>query len=414
MRILCWLALAILTEALGMGQPAAPQAPHETDTPKPQAESPARTLTLEFPEEGDHWWWTEDAQGKPLNAPQKTADKQPTLQLPEKSATLWVLDPKTGNLARIELAQQKETKLSLTSERWSHVARVQVNVRKETAPVASALITLTDAQGKTHTQVLEPTAEGIVLFERVPLGKVSVRVQYGADQSTTQEITLKREREQTVPVLDITLTGEVATLPKPAEGKGNQQESAAPSSLIGTLIMAGIAGALAIAVIVLLVKLAKQKEQPLTDMMQKLGVELPSNTASATTSASAAAPSAPPQPDLPPLDTAGVPPTATAAPVATGTPTRIVGTQGAYAGVSFSIEADLITVGREAGNGIVLDQDSTVSRRHAQFLKQGDTVFVEDLGSTNGTFVNGVRISAPTPVRPGDTVQFGACAFKVE
>ncbi len=48
---------------------------------------------------------------------------------------------------------------------------------------------------------------------------------------------------------------------------------------------------------------------------------------------------------------------------------------------SFSIEADLITVGREVGNGIVLDQDSTVGRRHAQFLKQGDTVFVEDLAA---------------------------------
>ncbi len=414
MRILCWLALASLTWAVGMGQPAAPQAPRETGAPKPQAESPTRTLTLEFPEEGERWWWTEDAQGKPLNAPQKTVDKQPTLQLPEKSATLWVLDAKTGNLARIDLAEQKEPKLSFTSERWSHVARVQVNVRKETAPVASALITLTDAQGKTHTQVLEPTAEGIVLFERVPLGKVSVRVQYGTDQSTTQEMTLKREREQTVPVLDMTLTGEVATLPEPAKGEATQQESAPPSSLIGTLIMAVIAGALAIAVIVLLVKLAKQKEQPLTEMMQKLGVELPANTASATASASATTPSAPPQPDLPPLETAGVPPTTTVAPVATGTPTRIVGTQGAYVGVSFSIEADLITVGREVGNGIVLDQDSTVSRRHAQFLKQGDTVFVEDLGSTNGTFVNGVRISAPTPVRPGDTVQFGACAFKVE
>ncbi len=51
---------------------------------KPQAESPTRTLTLEFPEEGERWWWTEDAQGKPLNAPQKTVDKQPTLQLPRK------------------------------------------------------------------------------------------------------------------------------------------------------------------------------------------------------------------------------------------------------------------------------------------------------------------------------------------
>ncbi len=101
-------------------------------------------------------------------------------------------------------------------------------MRKETAPVASALITLTDAQGKTHTQVLEPTAEGIVLFERVPLGKVSVRVQYGTDQSTTQEMTLKREREQTVPVLDMTLTGEVATLPEPAKGEATQQESAPP------------------------------------------------------------------------------------------------------------------------------------------------------------------------------------------
>jgi hypothetical protein len=68
---------------------------------------------------------------------------------------------------------------------------------------------------------------------------------------------------------------------------------------------------------------------------------------------------------------------------------------------------DEITVGRGGGCGIVLTADQFVSTVHARVFRRGDDVFVEDLGSRNGTFVNGERITATTKIRRGDRVQFG-------
>lgn len=409
MRIVHGLTLMWMVTVVALAQ--TPQKSTPPPAPSKASQSEERTLTIDFKQEGERWWWAEDAEGKPLTPPQKTTDTQTTVRLPAASATVWVLDAKTANMAQVAVAEQKDT-LTLAGERWSHVARLQVNVRKETLPVASAVVTLTDSKGQTHIQVLEPTAEGIVMFERVPLGKVTVKVQYGSDQAVTQEMILARERDQTVPVLNILVSGAVATVVPSQQKKAAEGQQAPSSSLVGTVIMSVVAGVLAIWVILLLIRLAKQKEQPITEVMQKLGVELP--TPSGTAPPQGSAPSTPPPPDLPPLDTAGIPPTAPLSVAVGGVPTRLVGTQGAYIGTAFALEADLITVGRELGNGIVLDREATVSRRHAQFVKQGDTLLVEDLDSTNGTFVNGVRISGPTPVRPGDVVQFGACAFRVE
>ena len=66
-----------------------------------------------------------------------------------------------------------------------------------------------------------------------------------------------------------------------------------------------------------------------------------------------------------------------------------------------------LTVGRQDyPEQLVLDHPA-VSRRHAAFQRKGETVVVRDLGSTNGTFVNGVRIDRPTVVGPGDRVDVG-------
>jgi hypothetical protein len=67
-----------------------------------------------------------------------------------------------------------------------------------------------------------------------------------------------------------------------------------------------------------------------------------------------------------------------------------------------------VTVGRGGGCGIVLADDTYVSTLHARLFQSNGETFVEDLGSTNGTFVNGRRLAGgATRLRRGDQVQFG-------
>jgi pSer/pThr/pTyr-binding forkhead associated (FHA) protein len=68
---------------------------------------------------------------------------------------------------------------------------------------------------------------------------------------------------------------------------------------------------------------------------------------------------------------------------------------------------DEVTVGRGGGCGIVLADDSYVSTVHARIFRRDGDVYVEDLGSRNGTLLNGEPITHAEPLRRGDHVQFG-------
>jgi pSer/pThr/pTyr-binding forkhead associated (FHA) protein len=72
-----------------------------------------------------------------------------------------------------------------------------------------------------------------------------------------------------------------------------------------------------------------------------------------------------------------------------------------------------VTVGRGGGCAIVLTDDTYVSQLHARLFPHNGDSFVEDLGSTNGTFVNGKAISAATRLKRGDRVQFGQTVAEV-
>jgi predicted component of type VI protein secretion system len=74
---------------------------------------------------------------------------------------------------------------------------------------------------------------------------------------------------------------------------------------------------------------------------------------------------------------------------------------------------DELTVGRGGGCGIVLTADQFVSTVHARVFRRGEDLLVEDLGSRNGTFVNGERVAAPTRINRGDRVQFGETVAEV-
>jgi len=80
-------------------------------------------------------------------------------------------------------------------------------------------------------------------------------------------------------------------------------------------------------------------------------------------------------------------------------------------GKRFPLENSPTRVGRGADNQIVLDGDS-VSRRHAQFDRQGEGWFVSDVGSTNGTYCNDDQIQKETELKNGDRVKVGPTIFK--
>ena len=77
--------------------------------------------------------------------------------------------------------------------------------------------------------------------------------------------------------------------------------------------------------------------------------------------------------------------------------------QGPRPNLVFELDADRYIIGREAGNEIVIE-DPQVSRRHAQLTRQGASYVVEDIGSTNGTYVNGKRVTAPVLLANGDMI----------
>ena len=72
-----------------------------------------------------------------------------------------------------------------------------------------------------------------------------------------------------------------------------------------------------------------------------------------------------------------------------------------------------ITVGRGGGCALVLADDQYASTVHARVIRRGNDLFVDDLESRNGTFVNGKRISATTKLRRGDQIQFGGTVCDV-
>jgi len=79
--------------------------------------------------------------------------------------------------------------------------------------------------------------------------------------------------------------------------------------------------------------------------------------------------------------------------------------RGPNAGSTFLIESDSTTAGRDPGSDVFLD-DVTVSRKHVVLERRGEAFFVRDVGSLNGTYVNGERVEE-TKLASGDEIQVG-------
>jgi len=96
-----------------------------------------------------------------------------------------------------------------------------------------------------------------------------------------------------------------------------------------------------------------------------------------------------------------------------GMVSRVVVTEGLYAGKVFALGAQPLTIGREMGCGVVLVNDSRVSRNHARIAFENGAYVLYDNNSSNGTFVNNIRIAMHT-LAPGDIIIIGETKFRCE
>jgi hypothetical protein len=83
-------------------------------------------------------------------------------------------------------------------------------------------------------------------------------------------------------------------------------------------------------------------------------------------------------------------------------------------GAVFAVDSAPVTIGRGGQNDLVLDGDEFASARHARIEARGDGVWVQDLDSTNGTFVNGARVVGAERMDPGDVLRVGETDLRVE
>jgi len=95
-----------------------------------------------------------------------------------------------------------------------------------------------------------------------------------------------------------------------------------------------------------------------------------------------------------------------------GMPAVLVVTQGALSGTSIRLGEAPVTMGRSQDSTIVLDDDY-VSSRHARIFPQDGQWYVEDMGSTNGTYLDRTKVTSPTPVKIGVPIRVGKTSVEL-
>ena len=106
------------------------------------------------------------------------------------------------------------------------------------------------------------------------------------------------------------------------------------------------------------------------------------------------------------------PPQQRPAPVSSGSATRLVIVSGPKSGLEIDLPTEPLTIGRSSESGLVIRDDYT-STHHARLMRWDDDWVVQDLDSTNGTFLDGVRVTLPTPIPLNTPIRIGTTSFEL-
>lgn len=441
--------------------PTAAPAGNASAASTPAPAPTGKKLTVRVPSGSEYTAYIQEA----ATAAPKSFQDNVELEIPAdlKAATLYVLDNKSGYAARKSLAAGSiPAEVTFAGPDFKLIQKVRVLATgKDGKPISAGMVTLTDGAKNASRKVLQASSNGTAEFEFVVSGVGTVAVAPEGGSATTKEVNLGLPPNETVQSLEVAMpevtnviadaapTGassptptptttppagapttapQVQQLPPPPSGGGFGQ------NLIGWIFLILIIGGAYL--------YCKKNGITVEVMLKKLGVQpdtvVQGGGSLAGANLASGVPAPGPAPGPPPIvadpnqcpfcgqmkDAAGgcsctvtkgaAPPVgggyAPSGPAGSGP--RLVGVAGAYMGHVFPIMGTAV-MGRDAGNPIPLDRDTTASRRHAQISDAGGAYYLQDLGSSNGTFLNGAKVTE-SALSPGDEVTVGGTRFRFE
>lgn len=341
------------------------------------------------------------------------------IEAPENSSSQWffVHNVKTGRVAAKAWPELIENSPWTPAENeFRGVFETVLNIRRDGQAVTEG--SLIGESGATEFRLqISNTDGGQLTVYNLPVDQLRASLEYKADGETRRsearvyDIAVERDKTPTV-TIDAPSDATVApTQPSPSGSVDENATSTRPTSepappvarrgafqsFVGMLLGLALIGGMAYAGY----WYYKNNQTKVDTMLKQAGIDPKTDTP-----VDSSAPVPVPDQDKPLQQivlAGGDPTTRTPAPVAPSTPSpQLTGSFG-----SFEIQEGEWTVGRENAD-LTLTEDTSISRNHAKVSRQGSVVTLTDLGSTNGTYVNGHRIDQTVTLAPGDIVQFGA------
>lgn len=369
------------------------------------------TLKLAFPNAGHRAIWI----GHDPTPKDAKESRDAGAELPAGEGNVWVWDKDSGRLASHPVATLKG-QWTLTAKDFTLLAHAKLRIEHEGKPVASAQIELPGS-----SSLLSPSDKGEVDVYGIapPAAKITVKYKTkSGDQGAISASFAFKLEDASKPLkwivsipeeVDTVAEGTASPSPPATAPQRSEPAAAEPKNPLGRLIILVIALLAGAGLVYAALRYLKSNQAGVAEKLRQLGVDVPK----APGDDPAPQPIQPIKPEpaqkilLGDADPAPITPITVAA--ATGIPRLI-----AANGDALEIPEGETLIGRELGLGMSLPNETTVSRRHASMNRTGTTVTVRDLGSSNGTFVSGSKITDEATLRPGEALQFGQAQFRFE